>query len=167
MDAIEAIMTRRSVRHFTRQPVTDAELETVLRAAMAAPSAHNQRPWRFVAVRDRATLDRLATATMWATPVGRAQAAIVVYSERIALRAPGFWSIDCAAAIQNLLLAAHAGGLGAVWIGVYPITPFRRAVRKVLGLPATAAVHSMVALGHPERTPEPVDRWNPDWVRNV
>lgn len=164
MDALKAIHSRRSVRQFTDEPVTDDQLEMMLRAAMAAPSASNGQSWRFVTVRDRERLDRLASATTFATPLRRAPLGIVVCADRLQLKYPGFWVIDCSAAIQNLLLAAHAEGLGAVWIGVHPIMPYRRAVRKAIGAPPTVVPHSMIAIGHPAALPEPVDRFRPDWV---
>ncbi len=164
MDAIQAIMTRRSVRAFTSEPVTDDELELVLRAGMAAPSASNERPWRFVTVREPESLSRLSHATPFARPVKGASAAIVVCTDRLQLRYPGFWVIDCSAAIENLLLAAHAVGLGGVWIGVHPIAPFVSMVRRIIGAPRHVVPHSIVALGHPEQTPAPVDRYEPAWV---
>jgi nitroreductase len=166
MNALDAIMSRRSVRQFSDEPVTDEQLEVVLRAAMAAPSASNGQSWRFVVVRDRERLGRLAGATTFAKPMERGQVGIVVCADRLQLKYPGFWVIDCAAAIQNLLVAAYATGLGAVWIGVHPIAPFRRSVRKIIEAPPTVVPHSMIALGHPAHTPDPVDRFRPDWVHD-
>jgi nitroreductase len=164
VDALTALMTRRSIRTFTDEPVTDEEIETVLRAAMAAPSAHNMRQWRFVVVRDPQTLNRLSKATLFAGPIGRAQAGIVVCSEKRVDPYAGFWAINCAAAIENALLAAHAIGLGAVWIGVHPISPFALAVRRVIGAPRDVAIHSMIAVGRPAEPKPPVDRFEADWV---
>lgn len=164
MDALEAIRTRHSVRRFTDEPVTDAELETVLRAAMAAPSATNEQPWRFVVVRDRAVLDRLAKATPFAGALARANAGIVVLGDRKPGRFPGFWVIDCSAAIENALLAAHAIGLGAVWIGVHPVAPFVYGVRRIVHPPRRVVPMSMIALGHPAEARPPVDRYRPEWV---
>jgi len=164
MDAIQAIMTRRSVRQFTDEPVTDEQLDRVLRAAMAAPSASNGQSWRFVVVRERERLERLARATVFAAPMGRAPVGIVVCADRLTLKYPGFWVIDCSAAIENLLLAAHAEGLGGVWIGVHPIAPFRAAVRRTIEAPRTVVPHSMIALGHPAAVPPPVDRYDAGFV---
>lgn len=164
MEALTAIRSRRSVRQFTDEPVTDEQLDVLLRAAMAAPSASNGQSWRFVTVRERERLDRLAGATTFAIPLRRAPLGIVVCADRLQLKYPGFWVIDCSAAIQNLLLAAHAEGLGAVWIGVHPILPYRRAVRRIIEAPPTVVPHSLIAVGHPVAIPEPVDRFRPDWV---
>lgn len=166
MDTLEAIMTRRSVRHFTTRPVTEAELEPLLRAAMAAPSASNEQSWRFVIVRDRERIERLSRATPFARAAASAQLVVVVCADRPKLRYPWFWVIDCAAAIQNLLLATHATGLGAVWIGVHPIAPFRSAVRKVIEAPVTVVPHSMIAVGHPADALPAVDRFKPEFIHS-
>jgi nitroreductase len=164
VDALEAIMTRRSIRQFTDEPVTEEELDAVLRAAMAAPSAHNGRPWRFVVVRDREVLTRLAKATPFAGPLAGAQVGIVVLAERRVSAYAGFWAIDCAAAIENALIAARALGLGGVWIGVHPIRPFASVVRRVVAAPNTVHVHSMIALGRPARERTVPDRFEVEWV---
>jgi nitroreductase len=162
VDAIEAIMTRRSVRSFGDEPISDEEAEIILRAAMAAPSATNEQPWHFVVVRDRAVLERLSRSTPYARPLAAAPLGLVVCADKRAVRYPGFWVIDCAAAIENALVAAHAIGLGGVWIGVHPVPPFRAAVRRVVGLPGRMVPHSLVAFGHPQRVPGPADRFDPD-----
>lgn len=165
MDALDAIMTRRSIRQFSDEPVTETEIDALLRAAMAAPSASNERPWRFVVVRQRDTLDRLSKATPFAKPLERAPVGIVVCADRREAKYPGFWVIDCAAAIENVLLAAHAIGLGGVWMGVHPIAPFAYAVRRVIGAPRHIAPHSLLAIGRPAKQAPPVDRYETDWVR--
>jgi nitroreductase len=164
MDAVEALMTRRSVRGFTADPVTDEELEVVLRAAMAAPSASNERPWRFVTIREPGAIARLARTTPFTAPLKTAPVAIVVCADRSATKYPGFWVIDCSAAIENALIAAHATGLGGVWMGVHPFRPFAGAVRRAIGAPRHVAPHSLIALGHPARIPAPVDRYETAWL---
>jgi nitroreductase len=164
MDCLDAIRTRRSVRHFTEAPVTDADLDAILRAAMAAPSAGNERPWRFVVVRDADVLARLSRATPFAKPLASAPLGMVVCADRRSLRYPGLWPVDCAAAIENLLLAAHALGLGGVWMGVHPITPLQIAVGRIIHVPRRITPVAMVALGHPESMPEPVDRFDPSFI---
>jgi nitroreductase len=164
MEAVEAILTRRSVRAFTDEPVSAEELEVVLRAAMAAPSATNEQPWRFVVVRDRAVLDRLAKATPFAGALARAPLGIVVCGDKRAGRFPGFWVIDCAAAIENALLAAHATGLGGVWIGVHPVPPFVQAVRRIVRPPRHVAPMSMIALGHPAESKPAAERFEQAFV---
>jgi nitroreductase len=164
MEAIEAIMTRRSVRSFTGEPVTDGQLETLLRAAMAAPSAGNEQPWRIVVTRDRDVLKRLSLATPFARPLAGAAVGLAVCGETVAIKHSGFWADDCAAATQNVLLAAHAIGLGAVWIGVHPSKLMVANLRRILRPPRSVTPFSLIALGHPEKPPEPVDRFRPDFV---
>jgi nitroreductase len=164
MDTLEAIRTRRSIRQFTAEPVTDEEIELLLRAAMAAPSASNERPWRFVVVRQREALDRLAKATLYAKPLQRATLGIVVCADKREAKYAGFPIIDCAAAIENLLLAAHSLGLGGVWIGVHPVAPFVYAVRRAIGAPRHVLPHSLLAIGRPAEEKPAVDRYETDWV---
>ena len=111
---METILTRRSIRKYTEQPVPDALVTDLLRAAMAAPSAGNQQPWQFVVVRDHAILEVVATANPYGGMARDAQVVVIVCGDLEREERPGFWVQDCAAATQNLLLAAHAAGLGAV-----------------------------------------------------
>ena len=164
MDTLEALSTRRSIRKFTAEPVSAEDLDTILRAAMAAPSASNEHPWRFVVARERATLDKLSKTTPFAGPLALASVGIVVCADQKALRHKGFWVIDCSAAIENMLLAAHAIGLGGVWIGVHPAAPLSLAVRLAAGLPRHIKPHSLVAIGHPAEERLPVDRFDPEFV---
>lgn len=164
MEALEAIMTRRSVRSFTGEPVTEEQLDMVLRAAMAAPSAGNEQPWRIVVTRDRDVLARWSRATPFSRPLAGAAVGIAVCGETMAIKHSGFWVDDCGAATQNLLLAAHALGLGAVWIGVHPSKLMVANVRRILKPPRTITPFALVALGHPEKRPDPIDRFRPDFV---
>lgn len=166
MDCLEAIHSRRSVRQFTEQSVTDEQLELLLRAGMAAPSAGNQQPWRFVVVRDAETRARLAEATPYGAPMGRAALGIVVLGDTTAEKFPGNWPTDCAAATENLLLAAHAVGLGAVWLGVYPGDEREAAVGEIVGVSGGIRPFCMIAVGYPEAPGPLVDRFNPDHVRD-
>ena len=141
-DIMEHILARRSIRKFTDEPVDPALIRKLLEAAMAAPSASDRRPWEFVVVRDSEALRRLRRGL----PFGRQNAplAIVVCgNKRRALPGPAqsFWVHDCSAAMENLLLAAHGLGLGAVWVGVQPLAPLRWAVSRVAG-------HGLVLLHH-------------------
>jgi nitroreductase len=132
---------------------------------MAAPSASNERPWRFLVVREREMRERLAAATPFAKPIAGAPVGIVVCADTKAAKYPGFWVIDCSAAIQNMLLAAHAIGLGGVWIGVHPMAPLSISVRHAIGgLPRHIKPHSMIALGHPAEERPPVDRYDESFV---
>ena len=164
MDALEAIHTRRSIRKFDGAPVSPEQIEVLLRAAMAAPSAGNAQPWRFVVVTDRAILDRIPDIHPYAAMARTAPAGILVLGDASLEKYPGYWVLDCAAAIQNMLLAARATGLGAVWTGIYPTPERVAAFSRLFALPGHVIPHSLVVVGHPAQTPAPVDRFNPSRV---
>lgn len=160
---IETIMTRTSIRAFTDEPVTDETIETLLRAGMAAPSAVNRQPWAFVVVEGRENLDRLAEVHPNARMLGTAQAAIVVcgdMTKALEGTAQAFWVQDASAATENILLAAHALGLGAVWTGVYPNPERVAAVSETLGLPSYVIPLCVIPVGYPAEAPAPKDKWN-------
>lgn len=160
---IETIMTRTSIRAFTDEPVPDETIETLLRAGMAAPSAVNRQPWAFVVVEGRENLDRLAEVHPNARMLGTAQAAIVVcgdMTKALEGTAQAFWVQDASAATENILLAAHALGLGAVWTGVYPNPERVAAVSETLGLPSYVIPLCVIPVGYPAEAPAPKDKWN-------
>ncbi|MFC2078027.1 nitroreductase family protein [Candidatus Bipolaricaulota bacterium] len=159
MDAIEAILTRRSIRSFRDEPVPEELIETLLRAAMAAPSAGNQQPWQFVVVRDRAVLDRIPTAHPHAQMATEAPLAIVVCGDTALEKHKGFWIQDCSAAVENLLVAAHASGLGAVWCGVYPSEERVAGVRELLAIPEHVVPLALLVMGHPNEEKPPSERY--------
>lgn len=168
MDALEAMLARRSIRTFTEEPVTREEVETLLRAAMAAPSAFNEQPWRFVVVRDRTALVRLSEATPYAKPMAGAAVGIVVCADPEAERHPGlgYWAVDCSAAMTNLLTAAVAIGLAGVWLGIHPWEDRAANVRAVLGTPESLPLLGMAAIGRAAETKEPAGRFEPAWVHD-
>jgi nitroreductase len=115
MDVLEAIFTRRSIRKYTGEPVSDQDLETVLRAGCHAPSAHNIQPWEFLIIKDRSAFDSISKALTYAKMLPQADLCIIVCGDKNKQSMTGFLVEDCSAAIQNILLAAHGIGLGAVW----------------------------------------------------
>ena len=117
----DAILRRRSIRAYTQEPVTDAQVEALLRAAMAAPSAGNQQPWRFVVIRDKRTLGAITEVHPYAKMLPGASVAILVCGDPGAGKWPQYWEQDCAAATENVLIAAEQLGLGSVWLGVHPL----------------------------------------------
>jgi len=165
MDCLEAIMSRRSIRNYTDEPVTDEQLEVILRAAMAAPSAGNQQSWRFVVVRSAEQRAALAEATPYSRMIEHAPVALVVCGDTRAEKHPGYWVQDCSAAIENALVAIHATGLGAVWIGVHPVEERVANVRRICEIPDGIQPMSMIALGHPADTKPPGERYEPAYVR--
>jgi nitroreductase len=161
MDAVEAILTRRSIRKYTAEPVSDELAKELLEAAMAAPSAGNQQPWQFVVIRDRQLLSEIPSIHSYSSMVPQAALAILVCGDRQLARMPEYWVQDCSAATQNLLLAVHAKGLGAVWLGVYPREERVAAFRQLLGLPEHVIPMALVAIGHPAEHKPRGDRYDP------
>ena len=162
MDTIEALKTRRSVRSFTSEPVSDEQLQTILSAAMHAPSACNQQPWPFITIRSRETLNQIAQMHPYARMLQQAPLAIIVCGDQSLEVCPGNWVIDCSAAMQNLLLATHALGLGAVWVGIYPVETRVKEIGGLLGLPKFAAPLCLAAIGHPAEPLVQADRLKPE-----
>ena len=163
--AINNIMTRTSIRQYTDETVSKADIETMLRAGMAAPTAVNRQPWHFVAVTDKAKLAELAGRR--GGMIKQAGVAIVVCGNMDkAMQGPGqaFWVQDCSAATENILLAANAIGLGAVWTGCYPMDDRVAEVSKTLKLPETIVPLCVIAIGHPAEQPAPKDKWKPENV---
>lgn len=156
------IAQRKSVRHFTNESVTEEQLKALARAAMAAPTACNKQPWAIVAVNERALLDSLCIALPHAKMLEQAQAAMVVCGDMTkTLEGDGqqFWIQDCSAATENLLLAAEAMGLGAVWTAVYPDSEKIASVTQVLNLPSNLIPLNVIPVGHPTGEDMPKDKW--------
>jgi nitroreductase len=151
--SLETIFARRSIRKYTAEPVTEEEEKTLLEAAMAAPSASNKKPWHFLVVRDRKTLDALAEAHPHAAMLKTATLCVAVCGDPEP--SGEYWIQDCAAATENLLLAATALGLGTCWLGVHPRQPRKEAVRPVLGVPDHLEILNLIAVGRPDETKEP------------
>ena len=160
---LDNIMTRTSVRAYEDKPVEEAKVEQMLRAAMAAPTAINKQPWDFVIVDDPVKLKELADSLPNARMVAKAPLAIVVCGNfRKTIEGDGHdnWIADASAATENLLLAAHSLGLGAVWTGVYPSFHRVGIIQEVLNLPDHIVPLSLVPIGYPAETPKVKNKWN-------
>jgi nitroreductase len=165
METLEAIRGRRSIRSYRPDPVPRDLMDMVLRAAMQAPSAANQQAWHFVVVDDRALLDRVPDFHPYCPFIRQAPAAVVVCGDLERERFGGlFWVQDCSAATQNLLLAAHAHGLGTCWLAVYPLAERVTGFRDLLGLPESLVPLCAVTIGFPTEPPRRVDRFRPERV---
>lgn len=165
--AIKNIMTRTSVRQYTSEAVTKADIETMLRAGMAAPTAVNKQPWHFVVVTDRELLNALAAANRGTGMAAKAPLAIVVCGDMqktLSGVGQGFWIQDCSAATENILLAANALGLGAVWTGLYPNEERAKAVCDVVKAPEHIVPLCTIVIGHPAGQTQPKDKWKPENV---
>lgn len=162
---MENIMTRMSVRQFTNRPIAKDTLDLLVKAGMAAPSAVNAQPWAFVVVTEREILDSLNALKPWFN-LKTATAAIVVCGDMLrAMEGTGreYWVQDCSAASENILLAAHAFGLGAVWCGVYPNPDIVPGVSKILELPENIIPLNVITLGYPDdENAKPKDKFKPE-----
>jgi nitroreductase len=163
-DTLSVIHSRKSVRHYTGELVNKKDLETLVKAGMAAPTAVDRRPWSFVIVTDPATLNKLAEGLPHSKMIVQAKAAIVVCGVMArALQGEGreFWVQDCSAATENILLSAEAMGLGAVWTGMYPSMQRVDYVQRVLGIPRDVIPLNVIAVGHPTGEDRPKDKFDP------
>jgi nitroreductase len=161
MDVLEAIFTRRSIRKYTGQPVSEEDLHTILRAGCYAPSARNHQPWHFIVIRDCNTLQAIADDHPYAKMLPQAGCCIVVCGDKEKQGMTGFLVEDCAAALQNMLLAAHGLGLGAVWSGLYPAAQRTKLITRLLGLPPNLLPIGMMALGRKAEERQTEERYDP------
>lgn len=158
MDAMDAILTRHSIRNYTDKIIPDEEIENLLRAGMSAPSAGDERPWHFIVIRDRSILDAIPRIHPYSHMLKEANVAIVVCGDTNALVHEGYWVQDCSAAAENILIAANALGLGAVWLGVYPTEVRVHALQKLFGLPESVYPLCIIPVGYPSVTRKNEDR---------
>jgi len=157
MDALEVIFTRRSIRRYTNEPVTADDVKTLLEAGMNAPSANNRQPWSFIVVDDRAKLNAIMEVHPYSRMLAEAPLAIVVCGDP---SVSNFWQQDCAAATQNILLAARALNLGTVWLGVYPDEQRAKSVGALFGVPDAIKPMAIIAVGHPAEQKGRVERYD-------
>ena len=173
--ALDVMMTRTSIRSFTGDPVSKEQLETLLKAGMAAPSAMNVQPWRFVVVTDKDKIAQVFGSGFRGEMFTQAGAVIVVCGKTTDMRKPFgnpdapeeeqpniFWYEDCSAATENILLAAKALGLGAVWTAGYPATERIAPISEALGIPSDVLPLSIIPVGVPAEDPAPKDKWKPE-----
>jgi len=160
MDSLQAILTRRSVRRYNDTPVTDQQIDLLIQAAVAAPSAHNQQPWHFIVIDDRPTLDQITRIHPYSQMLKQAPLAICVCADLQRQKEPGvdYWIQDCAATTQNILIAANALGLGSCWLGVHPRQQRQQQIAQLLQLPDHVLPFSIIALGLTSETPKIANR---------
>ena len=161
--AIENIMTRTSIRKYKDQPVEQEKIDIMLKAAMAAPTAGNLQPWHFIVIDEKKTIDLLSgqqptNAPLLITICGDTDKTTMPDGKKF----PDFWVQDVSAATENLLLAAHAQGLGAVWTGCYPIMERVAEVANVLNCPKNIVPLAIVRVGYPDEAPTPKDKFTED-----
>ncbi len=164
-DVLTAIATRKSIRKFDPLRAVEGEkVEKILKAAMAAPSAMDRRPWEFVVVKDKQQLQKLGERLPYSRVANGARLAIVVcgsLDNGLPGRGKEYWIHDCSAATENILLAAHGLGLGAVWTGVFPGEERVAIVREILAIPDGYSPLCVIPIGYPAEDPAVKDKWNP------
>ncbi|QNO16055.1 nitroreductase family protein [Alkalicella caledoniensis] len=153
------IFTRRSIRKYTNEPVSQEDITYLMKAAMAAPSAKNQQPWQFVVIDDRELLEKVPQFHPYSKMLLEAPLAIAVCGD-LSGEYGGMWVQDCSAATQNILLAAESKGLGAVWLGIHPIEKLEQQVINLLNLPEGIIPLNLIAVGHPAEKKEPANRYH-------
>jgi len=165
--AYENIMTRTSIRQYTDQPLSEAQIDSLLKAGMAAPTAVNKQPWELVVIQSPETKQALTDNFSSYRMAANAPLVIAVLgnmNNALEGEAQGYWVEDCSAAMENILLAAHSMGLGAVWCGVYPIEERVKKLSELLQLPEHVTTLGIACIGYPAENPEPKNKWNPDKV---
>ena len=157
-EVLDFICRRRSVRRFHKKAIPEETLSLLLKAAMAAPSGNNAQPWEFAVVRDPKIKEELSRVHTWVSMVAEAPVAVVVMGDK----SSDWWADDCAAATENLLLAAANLGLGTVWCGIKE--PDAKTVRKILGAPEKLGVLCIIAVGYPAESPSSHTKYRKDKV---
>lgn len=156
-EAIETIFSRKSVRQYQDRAVEKEKVDLLLRAGMSAPSGMDRRPWQFLVIDDRETLNNMAEGLPYAKMLTHAPLAIVVCGDA---EMSSYWYLDCSAAAQNILLAAEALGLGAVWTAAYPYDDRMQVVRDNTGLPENVFPLTVIPVGYPEGEHLPKDKFD-------
>lgn len=156
MDAMDALLSRRSIRRYQKEAVPEELIDELLNAAMSAPSARNEQPWHFVVIQDRKILDEIPRVQPYSDMLREAPLAIVVCADLRLSGNEAFWVQDCSAATENILIAAQAKGLGAVWLGSYPRDDIVKGMQNLLALPQYVIPLSIISVGYPaEKKPRP------------
>ena len=168
-ESITNILTRVTVRKFLDKAVSDEDLQVLLQAAMSAPSSMNLQPWHFIVVRDEALKQQMKEHLPYAKMINNGCIGVVVCGDVSLYEHINkvdkedntlYWVQDCSAASENLLLAAHAMGLGAVWTGIYPLESRVNKLRNLLSIPSDIIPLNLILVGHPAALPLPKDKWN-------
>ena len=164
MDTFECIMSRRSIRRFKLQSAPDDVVQKVVEAGFAAPSAHNQRPWHFIIIDDRNILNGIAQVNPHAGMLATAAFAVAICFDDSPKPIPSLIIDDCAAAAENMLLAATALGYGSVWIGIHHDEVKQKNAKAVLKLPDGAKIAAIIAVGISDETPAPRTKPDPKMI---
>jgi len=166
MELYEGLISRRSIRRYKSGKISEEIIIKLIRAGMYAPSARNKRPWHFIVIGDSKILKKIMDIHPYSSMLSEASHAIAVCGDEKLENGPGYYKLDCSAATQNILLAAHSMGLGAVWLGIEPRIERVDGLSLILGLPGHIHPLSVVSLGIPAEIPEGIpDRFEPEKIR--
>jgi nitroreductase len=160
MDAIEAILSRRSIRKYTKKSIPNGLIKNLLEAAMSAPSAGNEQPWHFIVINDTNIISEIPTFHNHAEMLKEATLAILICCDKNLEKHKGMAIQDCSAATENILIAVQANNLGAVWLGVYPRKERIDGLRKLLNIPEDTIPFSLVSIGFPAEQKPKANRYN-------
>jgi nitroreductase len=164
MELFEAIYTRRSIRSYSTEKIGKEKVDKIIRAGMYAPSAVNKQPWHFIVFDDIASRRAIMEVHKSASMLAEAQKVILICFDENLQHDDGYGVIDCSVATQNMLLAAHALGLGACWVGIYPRKNRMDAVHHIFNLPGQIIPFSIISLGYPDEKKETPDRFKQDRI---
>jgi len=164
MDAMEVILTRRSVRKYSNKTISEELIKDLLETGVCAPSAENKQPWHFIILDDHKIIDKIPDFHPNAKMLPEAQLAILVCGDLDLEANLGYLIQDCSAATENILIAARAKGLGSCWLGVYPRENRINNLRKMLKIPENILPFSLISLGYPQVEQLRVDRYNSERI---
>ncbi|WP_163195219.1 nitroreductase family protein [Clostridium thermarum] len=161
---MSGVYERRSIRRYTDEPVSEGEIKKLLIAAMSAPSASNQQPWQFIVIDDKSIMEEIMKVHPYAQMLKDAKFAIIVCGDLERAPLKEFWVQDCSAATENILIAAHELGLGAVWVGIYPQEERVKAIQQIENLPEKIIPLCIIPIGRPGEKKEPANRYDDNKV---
>ena len=162
---LSLIRQRRSIRKYKSQPVEDEKLALLVEAALRSPSSMGNNPWEFIIVTDQDKKDQIKDVHPYVGMIQNAPLGILICGDISKEKFQGFWPQDCAAAMQNLLLAAHASGLGAVWTGIYPIEDRALKFKRIFNLPDHIIPFGLAVMGWPAQKIKSEERFTEELVR--
>ena len=157
---MDPVLTRRSIRKYIDQPISNNKLEILLKAAMAAHSADDERPWHFLVIKDEQIREQVSEIHPSAYMVTNAPVIIIICGDKTLQKLHGFWVQDCSAATENILIEAKQLGIGSVWLGIYPIEGRVESFRRLLDIPEHVIPFALVALGYPGEYKKPIERFD-------
>lgn len=161
---MDAILKRKSIRKYKDIKISDEIVEELLRAGMAAPSAGNEQPWEFIVLRNKDIMKKITEIHPYSKMLLNADVAIVVCGDEVKQVFEGYWVQDCSAATENILIKAEDKGLGAVWLGVYPLEDRVNKLKEILNLPESVIPLSIIPVGYPNEDKQAVDRFNKERI---